>query len=341
MSLRMAVSTLLVSSAVLAFGPAVLAQEDAVRQDDADRDGARTTSEVDGPLPRLGEVGPVTDAPEGLSLSPAVAEVPLTPGRRSEVVHVVANTTDAPLPLRLGVVPAKVGRDGPRLDGSSSSAVDDRATRLVVPVDRLRLAAGEGAELRSTAEVEAGHSLVVALLAVPETADDAGEEGAGDAAGAVAFVVLTDEEVASGLQVAAAEAESPGTLAEIALHTDRHAVVDVRVRVRSWLGVVHDQTTADLLVGPDEPRVLEVVRPAGSPPGRLHVEVVAVDRTGTEARATLATSAGAAGWLLVFAVALLTAAAVAVVVAARRLRSAASRAPAPAADPPPDEEPAP
>jgi hypothetical protein len=112
--------------------------------------------------------------------------------------------------------------------------------------------------------------------------------------------------------------------------------VDVRVRVHSWLGVLHDRTTADLLVGPDEPRVLEVARPAGSPPGRLHLEVVAVDRTGVEARASLTTTAGAAGWLVVLAVALVLTAAAAVVVAGR-LRSAARRPSAPTPDPPVEE----
>jgi hypothetical protein len=325
----MAVSALLLGGVVLVIGPAAGAQED------ASSDDPRTAADVDGPLPRLGEVGPVADAPDGLSLSPAVVEVPLEPGRRSEVVHVVANSTDTPLPLRLEVVPTALDRDGPRLDASTASADGDRATRLVLPVDRLVLAAGEGAELRSTGEVDSGHSLVIALLATPVSED------ATDDVGAVAYVVLVDEEVASGLQVTAAEDEATDTLAAVALATDRHAVVDVRVRVRSWLGVLHDHTTVDLLVGPDEPRVLEVARPAGSPPGRLHLEVVAVDRTGTEARTSLTTSAGAAGWLLVLAVLLVLVAAAAIVLAARRLRSTAGRARTSASDRPPVEEPDP
>jgi hypothetical protein len=358
----MVAPALVLCGAVLTLGPAAVAEEG------ASSEPPRTASDVDGPLPRLGEVGPVTDAPEGLSLSPAVVEVPLQPGRRSEIVHVVANATEAPLRLRLDVAPATVGRDGPRPAGSSPSAVDDRATRLVLPADRLVLAAGEGAELRSTGEVGSGDSRVVALLATPaiegaeeegdhrtdaedaEAAEDSedaehAENAVGDAtiggARAVAYVVLLDEAVPSGLRAAATEDAAPGTLAAIALAADRHAVVDVRVRVRSWLGVLHDHTVADLLVGPDEPRVLEVARPPGSPPGRLHLEVVGVDRTGTEARASVTTSAGAAGWLLVLAVALLLAAAATVVLAGRRLRSPARRPSSPPTDPPPAEEPDP
>jgi hypothetical protein len=327
MSLRKVVTALVLCGAALTVGPVAAAQDGAGRED------TPTAAEVDGPLPRLGEVGPVTDAPEGLSLSPAIVEVPLQPGRRSEVVHVVANATGSPLMLRLEAIPASVDRDGPQVDGTAGAPDDGSPTRLVLPLDRLALDDGEGAELRSTGEVAPERSLVVALRATPLPSADA-EDGAG----AVAYVVLIDGDSPSGLQVTAAEVEAADTLAGIALATDRHAVVDVRVRVHSWLGVLHDRTTADLLVGPEEPRVLEVARPAGSPPGRLHLEVVAVDRTGVEARASLTTTAGAAGWLVVLAVVLVLAAAAAVVVVGRRLRSAARRPSSPPTDPPAAEE---
>jgi hypothetical protein len=327
MSLRKVVLALALCGAALAVGPVAAAQDGAGSEDPP------TAADVDGPLPRLGEVGPVTDAPEGLSLSPAMVEVPLQPGRRREVVHVVANVTGSPLTLRLEAIPTSIDREGPKVDGTAGPPDDGSPTRLVLPLDRLALDDGEGAELRSTGEVAPERSLVVALRATPLPSADA-EDGAG----AVAYVVLTDGNSPSGLQVTAAEDEAADTLARVALATDRHAVVDVRVRVHSWLGVLHDRTTADLLVGPDEPRVLEVARPAGSPPGRLHLEVVAVDRNGSEARTSLTTTAGPAGWLVVLAVALVLAAAAAVVVAGRRLRSAARRPNSPPTAPPPAEE---
>jgi hypothetical protein len=328
MSLRKVVPALVLCGAALAVGHVAAAQDGAGSEDQP------TAADVDGPLPRLGEIGPVTDAPEGLSVSPAIVEVPLRPGRRSEVVHVVANATGSPITLRLESIPASVGRDGPKIiDGAAGPPDDGGPTRLVLPLDRLALDDGEGAELRSTGEVAPGRSLVVALRATPLPPADA-EDGEA----AVAYVVLTDGGSPSGLQVTATEDGATGTLAVVGLATDRHAVVDVRVRVHSWLGVLHDRTTADLLVGPDEPRVLEVARPAGSPPGRLRLEVVVVDRSGVEARTSLTATAGAAGWLVVLAVAFVLTAAAAVVVAGRRLRSAARRPSTTPTEPPPVEE---
>jgi hypothetical protein len=71
---------------------------------------------VDGPLPRLGERGPAEGAPDGLAIAPAITEVRPAPGRRTELVHVVTNGTDAPLDLTIDVPTAPLGRDGPRVE---------------------------------------------------------------------------------------------------------------------------------------------------------------------------------------------------------------------------------
>jgi hypothetical protein len=270
--------------------------------------------EVDGPLPRLGDVGPVEGAPAGLSITPAVTELVLEPGRRVEVTHVVANATDQVLELRIGTSGMPVDAAGPRppTDGGDEDDAADDDVRLVAPVSELRLEPGEAAELRSTGEVADGASGVVALQATTP----AGER-------VTALVVLADGSVPDDLEVRIRDG-GDGALAIVELRPSRHAVVDVRVRVRGWAGTASDRTLAELVVGPDRPREVAVDRPAGALPGRLHVEVVAVDRAGEEARASLTTRAGPAGWMPVVA-ALLLLGAVAVVVAIavrrRRLRS--------------------
>jgi hypothetical protein len=283
---------------------------------------ADTPVEVDGPLPRLGDVGPVEGAPAGLSITPAVTESALEPGRRVEVTHVVANATDEVLELRIETSGTPVGEEGPRprTDGGDDDAAvrsdreegaADGPVRLVAPVSELRLGPGEAAELRSTGEVAAGASGVVALQATTPAGDRA-----------TALVVLADGSAAGDLAVGIREGGDGGVLAVVELRPSRHAVVDVRIRVRGWAGTASDRTLADLVVGPDRPREVAVDRPAGALPGRLHVEVVAVDRAGAEARASLTTRAGPAGWVpVVAALLLLGAVAVVVAVGRRRLRS--------------------
>jgi hypothetical protein len=143
---------------------------------------AEPAEERDGPLPRLDRVGPLVEGesddvdgppgPDRLSIAPAVVEVVVSPDRRREVRHVVANTTDRRLSLDLGA------------DGTAT----------------------------------------------------------------------------------------------VTVRADRPAVVDVRLRGRSWLGATTDQTVADLIVGPDG-RELEVDRPATRWPGpvRAGAYVRAVD----------------------------------------------------------------
>jgi hypothetical protein len=309
------------------------------------------TGPADGPLPRVGDRGPVRDAPDGLSVSPAILEVEAPPARRVEVRHLVANTTGEPLELSIDVAAVPVTGDGPEIPDETVAALPaDAQARLVAPVDRLLLAPGEAVELISTAEVAAGSSGLLALRATT----------AGGTSVA-ALVVVTDASLPVGLRSSlrapgedpAPDGETPDaprdadaadptgdregpiparTTALLELAADRHAVVDVRIRVRSWLGVLGDRTVADLVVGPDGPRILAVDQPASAPPGRLRVETVAVDRAGEASRAELATDLGLTAPAVAVILLLVTGALVGVLRRGRRLRSDGTRTGDPPAD---------
>jgi hypothetical protein len=265
---------------------------------------------ADGPLPHLGDRGRVADAPEGLSISPGVQELVTPPGRRVEVRHLVANATGEPLELRVETPDVTIGRAGPELQEAGTSPPEGvTGGRLVAPVERLTLAPGDGVELVSTAELAAGDSGLHAIRL---------STAGGDAV--TAFVVLVARAAPAGLEATTDEAggdrgpdpdgetphgeapdgEAPGTAAYVSLTADRHAVVDVRIRIRSWLGVLSDRTIADLVVGPDGPRVVAVERPVAAPPGRLRLEVAAVDRAGETAGSELVTSVGLTAPIVAF-----------------------------------------
>jgi hypothetical protein len=356
MLLRTVTSTLLLLALSLAVSGLALASDDP-------SDGeARPTAEggagdedrsdrVDGPLPRVGARGPVEDAPDGLSLSPAVLEVATSPGRRVEVRHVVANTTDAPLELRIDVPNAAAASAGPAIDPEPAAPLPaDAAARLVAPVDRLQLAPGEGVDLLSTAEVTGASSGLVALRATTRGGTSV-----------TALVVLADGSQPAGVQATARaaadgerrtsesaaegegerDAEVGGLAGYVDLVADRHAVVDVRIRVRSWIGILSDRTLADVVVGPDEPRVLEVERPAGAPPGRLRLEVVTVDRAGDVARSEITTSVGITPAVVALVLLVIAGVWVGRLLRRRHLRSqttATTRAGAPVDTPPPPDD---
>jgi hypothetical protein len=310
-------SLLLLALWLVASGPVAAVDGPTSDEEEADTgdgeggDGDRP-DEVDGPLPRMGARGPVEDAPEGLSLSPAVLEVTMPPGRRVEVRHVVSNTTDAPLELRIDVPSASATSGGPGVDPDLAAPLPaDAAARLVAPVDRLLLPPGEGVELVSTAEVTATSSGLVALRATTRGGTSV-----------TALVVLADGSQPAGLRTTArAEGDGGGLAGHVDLEADRHAVVDVRLRVRSWLGVLSDRTLADVVVGPDEPRVLEVERPTGAPPGRLRIEVVAVDRAGDVSRSEVTTSLGITPAAVALVLLLVAGVSVGVLLRRRHLRS--------------------
>jgi hypothetical protein len=301
---------------------------------------------ADGPLPRVGDRGRVADAPEGLSISPGVQELVTPPGRRVEVRHLVANATGEPLELRVETPDVTVGRDGPDLqEVGTSPPAGDVGGRLVAPLERLTLAPGDGVELVSTAELAVGDSGLHALRL---------STAGGDVV--TAFVVLVGRPGPAGLEVTtregdgaprpapdgatldgatldgeapdgeapdgeAPDGEAPGSAAYVSLTAGRHAVVDVRIRVRSWLGVLSERTLADLVVGPDGPRVVAVARPVGAPPGRLRIEVAAVDRAGETAGSELVTSVGLTAPTLAFVLLLVAGSLVALGYRRGRLRS--------------------
>jgi hypothetical protein len=332
MLLRTVTSTLLllalwlvVSGPVAAIDEHAADEEAAAAGDGAGEDGDRS-GQMDGPLPRVGARGSVEDAPEGLSLSPEVLEVTMSPGRRVEVRHLVSNTTDTHLELRLDVPSASVASAGPAIDPEPAAPLPaDAAARLVPPVDRLLLAPGEGAELVSTAEVAATGSGLVALRATTPGGTSV-----------AALIVLADGSQPAGLRATAragdddsggdgVQGDAGGGLAGYAeLEADRHAVVDVRIRVRSWLGILSDRTLADVVVGPDDPRVLPVERPASAPPGRLRIEVVAVDRDGDVSRSEATTSVGITPAAVALVLLLVAGVSVGIVLRRRHLRSETS-----------------
>jgi hypothetical protein len=234
---------------------------------------AEPAEERDGPLPRLDRVGPLVEGesddvdgppgPDRLSIAPAVVEVVVSPDRRREVRHVVANTTGRRLSLDLDVVEATATPDGPG-PGRAGPVAADAPVRLVAPVDGLVLDPGEGAVVVSTAQADPGEAGLFALRV------RAGDEEAR------AHVVVAADDVA-GTPALDLDLGADGT-ATVTVRADRPAVVDVRLRGRSWLGAATDQTVADLIVGPDG-RELEVDRPATRWPGpvRAGAYVRAVD----------------------------------------------------------------
>jgi hypothetical protein len=106
----------------------------------------------------------------------------------------------------------------------------------------------------------------------------------------------------------------------------------VRVRVRSWTGVLQDLTLNDLLVGPEGPRAVAIDRPASALPGPLTVEVVAASRDGEVARAELDAAAGITPTLIAGALVVLALLAIALLARRRHLRSDGPTAP-PASSP--------
>jgi hypothetical protein len=296
---------------------------------------------TDGPLPHVGDRGRAADAPEGLSISPGIQELVVPPGRRVEVRHLVANATGEPLELRVETPDVTIGRAGPELqEAGTSPPEDDTGGRLVAPVERLTLAPGDGVELVSTAELAAGdsglHALrlstaggdaVTAFVVLVARAAPAGLEVTTDAAGGdrgpapdgeTPHGEASDGEASDG---EAPDGEAPGTAASVSLTAGRHAVVDVRIRIRSWLGVLSDRTLADLVVGPDGPRVVAVERPVGAPPGRLRIEVAAADRAGETAGSELVTSVGLTAPIVAFVLLLVAGSLVAVGYRSGRLGS--------------------
>jgi hypothetical protein len=358
MLLRTVASTLLLLAFWLAVSGPVAAIDG--RSEDADEaaagaaedeDGDRS-DQVDGPLPRVGARGPVEDAPEGLSLSPAVLEVTASPGRRVEVRHLVANTTDTPLELRLDVPSASATPVGPIIDPDLAAPLPpDADARLVAPVDRLLLAPGEGVELISTAEVTdsssglvalrattRGGTSVTALVVLADSSQPAGVRATARTGADGEAARGGDGEAARGGDGGGEGGDSGGLAGSVELGADRYALVDVRVRVRSWLGVLSDRTLADVVVGPDEPRVLDVERPASSPPGRLRLEVVAVDRAGDVARSEFTTSVGVTPAAVAFLLLIVAGVSVGVLLRRRHLRSGtlATTQHSPSADDPAD-----
>jgi hypothetical protein len=248
---------------------------------------------VDGPLPRMGDRGEVDGAPDGLSVTPAVVEVRVPPGRRVPVGHVLANRTGSTLQLEVDALPVPSSPDGPEvaaLPVEAQPPLTDRAPfRLVPPASAVRLEDGHGAELWSTVEAMAGVSGVMALRArVPQRSGEGADRAEAEHdRGVVAYVVVADEGLSDDLAVHVdTDVAGAGELATVRLDAARHLVADVRVRVHSWAGVVADRTIRDLVVDPGPGRAVVVDRPARLLPGRVTVEVVAVTRTGEEARAT-------------------------------------------------------
>jgi hypothetical protein len=219
----------------------------------------------DGPLPRVEEVGPVDPAPEGdaVEISPAVVEVVVPADRRVEVRHVVANGLELPLDLDVEVVVAQVDADGPAA-GDTPSGEDD-PVRLVAPVEQLRLQPGEGAHLISTAQADTGASGVLALTV---TAAD------GSRAAALVVVAADDAPADPVLDLALAADGRP----ELTARAARPAVLDVRLRARSWLGAASDDTLVEVVVG-EQPRPLPITAPASRLPGPVSAVAVAASPT--------------------------------------------------------------
>jgi hypothetical protein len=336
MRLRPVLASSVLVAALLVVGPLAPGSASGhAAVDDAPLAVADLTLAVDGPLPRLGERGPAEGAPDGLAIAPAITEVRPAPGRRTELVHVVTNGTDAPLDLTIDVPTAPLGRHGPRVEVLDDPPVpvrsDAELARLVAPTEQLILPAGHGAELRSTAETTEGASAIFGLRA---TGPD------GDAA--IAWVVIADAGLATDLDVRLHgphdlddDAEDP-SLAVFEVTALRHAVVDVRVRVRNWTGVLQDLTLNDLLIGPEGPRAVAIDRPASALPGPLTVEAVAVSRDGEEARAELDADAGITPTLIAGALVVLALLAITLLGRRRHLRSDGRTGTAPPASSPHD-----
>ena len=264
-----------------------------------DEGGGPTAEERDGPLPRVERVGPTTPPPAAgsLQLTPAVTEVVVPADRRVEVRHVVANGLEVALDLDVEVLAGEVDAEGPTLgqhdtggptadqhdtgnpttdrhdtgdpttdrhDTGDPTAPTD-PVRLAPPVERVRLRPGEGAALISTAQADAGEA---ALLALTATAPDGTR--------AAAWVVVAADDTAADPQLDLL-LEADGQ-ARLTASTVRPAVLDVRLRTRSWVGATSDDTVAEVVVG-TQPRRLPLSAPASRLPGP--VAAAAVARTGT------------------------------------------------------------
>jgi hypothetical protein len=328
MLIRTLASTLpLLAAWLVAIGP-VMAVDAPAAQEGGSAVASRgdTPSGADGPLPHVGDRGPVEGAPDGLSLSPAVLEVAAPPGRRVVIRHLLANTTDGPLEVRIDVPRGSLGPDGPVIGTDVAPPMPaDAAARIVAPLELVSLAPGEGIELQSTAEVTADSSALFAVRATTRGGTSV-----------TALVVLTSTELPADLELAAraqprgttdgsteggGSGSTDGMAGSVELVAARYAVVDVRLRLRSWIGVLADRTVTDLIVGPDEPRILEVERPVGAPPGRLHIDVTAVDRAGEERRAAVATTVGITPALVAVVLLVIAGSSVGAVRRQRHLRS--------------------
>ena len=265
------------------------------------------TAERDGPLPRLERIGPTEPPParDTLELSPAVVEVVAPPDRRREVRHVVANGLEVPLDLDIEVVAAATGPDGPYLldDPPPASAPG----RLVAPTDRLSLAPGEGAALISTVEVDAGQAVLLAVRATAAEGSDA-----------AAYVVVSAQDLPASPHLDLTMA-ADGRV-DLVLGAARPAVVDMRIRSRSWLATTNDETLAGLVVGP-EPRRLTTDVGATRWPGPVSAAVTVAGADGDPVAAT------AGRWVLPRELlAVLAALLIALVVVALRHRGGAARA---------------
>jgi hypothetical protein len=219
----------------------------------------------DGPLPRVDRVGPIEPTPDGdaVEISPAITEVVVPADRRVEVRHVVANGLQEPLDLAVEVVVGDVGADGPSVGDTPSD--EDDSVRLVAPVEHLRLGPGEGANLVSTAQADAGSA---ALLALTVTAAD------GSRATAL-VVVAADDAAAQPVLELALEADGRP---EVTARATRPTVLDVRLRARSWLGATSDETLVEVVVG-EQPRLLPISAPASRLPGPVSAVAVAASPT--------------------------------------------------------------
>lgn len=220
----------------------------------------------DGPLPRIEQVGPTSPAPDdgALEISPAVSEVVVAPDRRVEVRHVVANGLEQPLHLDVEVVAGDLGADGPGVAARPVGSTDP--VRLVAPVEQLRLPPSHGAALISTAEADAGRARLLALRAT-----------APDGTAAVAYVVVSADDRPASPELDLRLGDDGR--ATVTARADRPAVLDVRLRARSWAGSTHDRTASQLVVG-ERARTLPLDAPPARLPGPVSAVAVAVGDDG-------------------------------------------------------------
>lgn len=203
-----------------------------------------------------------------LRIEPAVAEVP--PGTVQELR--LANGGDVDLELALRAVATAANTQGEPTPYDEDPPAD---VTVVLPTDRVVLAAGEVATF-GVAVAERSSSKIVAVQATSVDTEPVVE---------VASLLVVGE--GGTIDDIAADLDPAGE-ASVRLDVSQALATDVRVRVRTWTGVLADRSFTPLAI-PPEGRELRVGFERPPLPGTVTLEVVAAQPEGAPVSYTTTT----------------------------------------------------